>query len=564
MLRGLGNILNQANLALSMFHGLNTTTDVMASHIGLGLRKMVTPKQRVAGVGTLVSGLLPTTPVVNLWRGNNLMKAYRQDLDKIDDPKLRVMVEKIISAGGRARLDPFYHNRAIQSLVQSISDVARGSARQKMVGLAKLPYNIPTSVLEGLAKPILEWLVPRQKLGLFSVMAQHEMKRAETQNLSDEVLLQNLIRVWDSVDNRMGQLVYDNLFWNKVLKDSLMLSIRSVGWNLGSWREYGGTPIDILTTKGRVGHGDVWLSHKMGYAMGAVILYSILGAVITYILTGESPEEPKDYFFTKTGAKNPDGSDERISLPTYAKDWFAYADHPSETVKNKLHPIWAVLADTWQNENYYGVEIRHKDDPIIQQALDLAEFAGKSFLPFSVRNYQKMRRAGHAVWKSGLTSVTGITSAPAYIARTPAHKLMMQYIVDRIPQGARTTEQYEQSQRRKTAKQKLREGVTVTSEERKAFTRTQWKRITTEAKRPPFADSYRRLTFGEALNVYVIASDKERKQVRDILQDKQQRARRDRPGFAQEDTLYKEIMAEEGITDKSYLARRKRRRYVKY
>jgi hypothetical protein len=24
---------------------------------------------------------------------------------------------------------------------------------------------------------------------------------------------------WDSIDNRFGQMVYDNLFWNKALRD---------------------------------------------------------------------------------------------------------------------------------------------------------------------------------------------------------------------------------------------------------------------------------------------------------------------------------------------------------
>jgi hypothetical protein len=47
-------------------------------------------------------------------------------------------------------------------------------------------------------------------------------------------------RAWDSVDNRMGQLVYDNLFWNRAVKDLAMASVRSVGWNLGSVREMGG------------------------------------------------------------------------------------------------------------------------------------------------------------------------------------------------------------------------------------------------------------------------------------------------------------------------------------
>lgn len=47
-------------------------------------------------------------------------------------------------------------------------------------------------------------------------------------------------RAWDSVANRLGQLVYDNLFWNKVLKDLAMGAVRSVGWDVALPREVPG------------------------------------------------------------------------------------------------------------------------------------------------------------------------------------------------------------------------------------------------------------------------------------------------------------------------------------
>ena len=47
-------------------------------------------------------------------------------------------------------------------------------------------------------------------------------------------------RAWDSVANRLGQPVYDNLFWNKVLKDLAMGAVRSVGWDVALPREVPG------------------------------------------------------------------------------------------------------------------------------------------------------------------------------------------------------------------------------------------------------------------------------------------------------------------------------------
>ena len=542
--RVIGNIMNQSNLALSFFHGLNTTTDVMASYIGVGLREMFTRGgQQFRGLGKLLR--TPTSPIENLWRGNRLLKAYRKPLADIEDPELRKAVELVVYAGGRARLDSFYHNHAVKALVKTIRDVVFGSPIGKARALGRLPFNVVTAGLEIAAKPVLEWLVPRQKLGLFAMMANHELRRAKNLGLNDEQVHQRLSEVWDNVDNRLGQLVYDNLFWNKVFKDAAMLSVRSVGWNLGSWREYGGVPIDFITTKGRLGRGDAWLSQKMGYAAGAVTIYAVLGAITMYLLTGRWPDEYKDYFFPKTGYKNPDGSDERLSLPTYAKDWWAYAENPGRTISHKIHPIWQTLGDTWSNEDFYGTEIRNADDPIVSQMLDTTEYIGKQFIPFSVRNAQKMLKAGSPLGRAAITSASGIQSAPSYLTRSVAQKLMSKYIVARIPRGTRTKEQFDRSQLRKVLRDTARAGGDIrTSEALAVFTTKELRRIEKEAEVTPFAGSYKRLTFGEALNVYNVATKKERAQVIGILRGKKARAKKSGPNWPDELKLYKELTRE--------------------
>jgi len=538
--RGLGNVMNQINLAMSLFHGLNTTTDVMASHVGLGLRQMfATSGQFWSGVGNVVTA--PIQPLPNLWRGHKLMKEYKKDLEKIEDPKLKGMVEMIIAGGGRAKMDSFYHVNGIEAITQSFRDIMKGTLKQKAIGTVTLPTRTFMAAVELIAKPVLEFLVPRQKLGLFLKMAEHEMKRAERGTITDEQLMERLTSSWDSVDNRMGQLVYDNLFWNKTLKDAAMLAVRSVGWNLGSWREYGGTATDIISTVGRVKRGDAWLSQKMGYTAGAVITYAVLGAVIQKILTGDEPEEMKDYFFPKTGKRNPDGSIERISLPTYAKDWFSYAKHPLTTISHKAHPMWQMMYESLiSNEDFFGTEIRHKDDPVVQQLIDVAEYVGKSFLPFSVKNYFKMTKAGHAPGKAAATSFSGIAAAPASVSRTPAHELMVDKIVARIPQGARTKAQYEKSQVKKDARNRIRKGENIyeIAGITEILTSREIARLVKDAKEDPIAYSYKRLTLREALDVYAIATPFERKIMLPVLQGKLRRANRRRDDYKDNKKLF--------------------------
>src|SRR6185312_5079823 len=91
----------------------------------------------------------------------------------------------------------------------------------------------PWAAIEKVAEPLMKWWVPRLKMGVFAEMARYELQRLGP-NASDIEIRRALARAWDSVDNRLGQLVYDNLFWHKATKDVAMASVRSVGWNVGT------------------------------------------------------------------------------------------------------------------------------------------------------------------------------------------------------------------------------------------------------------------------------------------------------------------------------------------
>jgi hypothetical protein len=270
-------------------------------------------------------------------------------------------------------------------------------------------------------------LVPRQKLGVFSDMSQFILKKAEREGWSEYKTTMKLQEAWDSVDNRMGQLVYDNLFWHKVTKDLGMASVRSLGWNLGTAREIvgggielGKTPFKAMTAEGRA---SLTMSPKMAYALSLPVVMGLWGAVINYFYTGKPPQEFLDYYYPKTGKIKPDGTEERIALPSYMKDLFALkTEGVQKTFASKLHPELAAIVDMLNNQDYYGGEIRNPNDPVVKQFESIAAYQASQFIPFTVNNALqrlKVEGKGQSSWATWLQSFAGLMLAPAYITRTP-------------------------------------------------------------------------------------------------------------------------------------------------
>jgi hypothetical protein len=303
----------------------------------------------------------------------------------------------------------------------------------------------PASV-EMASKPIMEMLVPRQKLGVAFDMIQYEIERLGP-NATDAQIRKAAGKVWDSVDNRMGQVVYDNLFWNRAVKDLAMASQRSVGWNWGTIREIGGGITDwagfvkeLPRNLARKGYKQTMaqdFTHRMAYVTALPIVAGLMGGTLHYLFTGQAPAELKDWYYPKTGRQDKDGNDIRLSLPTYMKDVWAYASDPVKTVTNKTHPLLSTILEMLANKDYYGTKIHNEDDPGFKQFMDLAIFAGQQFEPFASREGRKLMAEGQTPSRS-LLPMIGITTARTDITRTPAQQLAGELARAKMPVGGRT------------------------------------------------------------------------------------------------------------------------------
>jgi hypothetical protein len=391
---GLGNLLNQAQLGFSAFHLAFTSVDAATSKLALGLYQM--------GHGDFLKGLqsaaqTPLAPFTNIAHGDKLLKEWYGP--GTQGERVAALVDAMMRAGGRAHMDSFYETKITEKMMQAF----------RAFNLPGALLRLPGSLLERAAKPILGYLVPRQKLGVFADIAAYELERLGP-DADPEELQAALARAWDSVDNRLGQLVYDNLFWDRVVKDLALVSVRSVGWNVGTIREVAGAGPDTVrflgeAAKGASGKGgNPDFTPRMSYAIALPLVAGLLGALMYYLWHGHAPKHLKDYFFPT------DSHGHRWSLPTYMKDLYEYATSPIRTAEGKIHPLLATIWEMLENKDFYGKPIRNPHHSLVKQAEDAAEFLAKEFLPLSYRTNSNPHH--HPSQQERLLGIVGVRPAP--------------------------------------------------------------------------------------------------------------------------------------------------------
>lgn len=539
---GLGNLLNQAQLGLSAFHLGFVTIDSITSGLALGIYKGA-KGHFIEGAKT--AGSAAAAPFTNIILGSKVLKEWSRPGSQGEE--IGLITDALEAGGGRARMDAFYHTSVAENMVKAFKSANYFGAF----------FRIPFAAIEITAKPIMEHLVPRMKLGAFANMARFELERnqAELASMSpadrSRRVRELMDNAWDSVDNRLGQLVYDNLFWHKATKDLAMASVRSVGWNIGTFRELGGGLIDYgkaikLITSGH--YKDAEFTHRMSYVIAAPIMAGMIGGTLNYLMTGELPIELKDYFFPRTGGKDEEGNDARAALPSYMKDVFAYQNDIHDaialkqplsafrTILHKAHPAIGMISEMLQNKDYYGAKIVGDQDNFL---LKFAEHGGKQFIPFAGRGILRNIENEGMSWKA-LAPFIGVTPAPKDLNQSDASKLMQKYLSDAKEQGGFERSEHsdirekaihafrtgKQAEGRKIMIEGIRSGV-LTSFTSKSGVREgehvndDVAKILKESKMSYMQAKFKeKMDLPKAMNIYEIATPAERRQLRSLLLEK--------------------------------------------
>jgi len=499
---GAANMLNQFQLGVfSAFHAGFTSLEAVISHAALGIKSLTEGNYKDA------AHYLKTAPMAwlnNPKMGNNIVQEM---LNQGSHPEMAAIIEGLQMAGFRWQMDNRFRTNSTRKMLD------KWAAGNK-AGAALHSLN---AIVEQSARPILEWLVPRQKFGVFGEMYNKWMK--ENPDATHEELRNSAQQIWNRVDSRLGQVVYDRLFMHNVNKNFMQMLLRAPGWTGGTILEVGGGMKDLTAYVKDLAMGKhpKGLTDRAAYTLSLVLVSALINAALTAMFTGEPPEEWQDLIAFKTGNVDEQGNPERFVLPTYLKDIYGYAEQGiPTTLVHKAHPLLSMLGDITSNRNYYGTKVYNEEDNILQKMGDIAGFTIKTFTPFWIQGVAKEQERGGSI-ASQLAPLIGVMPSPSSLNKTAAQKLMQEYGADRLPQGERTQEEQDKADLRRKIYVALRKGDRTQAyqlfktEGRKAgLMPADYVRIMSKSRVEPLINSFKSLTWDQAQRVWDNASDEEK------------------------------------------------------
>ena len=521
-MRAVSNLLNSATLGLSAFHLGFTSCDAIVSQVAVGLFQAL--HGNLKAVPTLLTA--PAAPMTNYMRGLRLQRAMLDP--RKADPAMRILAQMAVRGGMRATIDPFYKTAFTKNFRRAIAGMKMNlqSGRIPMTEGVHVILNLLPMLIEQGMRPIAEYVVPRQKLGVFAQLAELEISR-----LGPDATLEDVRRAMamaaDTTEDRMGQLTYDNLFHNKIAKDLLMLAFRAYGWQFGKYRAMGKMAGEAVGAVNSMAHlRKPKISTNLTYGVALTMTIGLLGGILMKMLSGKNPETLNDLMMPQTGKLDSNGHPQRLMLPSYAKDMISdWHDFPNlkkfgTSFSHKLNPALSMLSDMYNNKDFYGTEIRHDDDSAWQQSLQVCKFLGKSFLPFSVTGTMKLHESGASIAEQTLPFI-GIVPAKASLSMTPAEAKAEELYVDSLPQGSRTQDQADHSALLSKIKASIRMGngtaAGLMADNIATLKTTDLPNILKESGKPAILLHVEKLNLDQGMSVFDLSNDLEKSQLAPML-----------------------------------------------
>ena len=168
-------------------------------------------------------------------------------------------------------------------------------------------------------------------------------RRPELLDAKNERILDwELLQLNKTIDARFGEINWDNVFWDKAIKQTMIATMLSAGWHLGKFRMISGAVHDLTDNlahmdqlrktfreEGTRGVAKRFLTNRIVFAAQYMFATGLKNAVITFLLGGASAAASlalRDLIYPRIG-KDANGRDKRLNMPFWTKDYYnIYSD----------------------------------------------------------------------------------------------------------------------------------------------------------------------------------------------------------------------------------------------
>lgn len=436
----LKNALIPVKLAFSLFHPLHVATIDNVTGVVRATKEMLAGKTNpVEGMATILKngsyyhtlketvGSLPGADIAG--SGNRMLRVMQ---GKIPDAKLtagdRQLMQYMNDGGFIPSISSQYKLGAIENLQRALNQRS-----------ARAIWHIPGAMIQGLGKPIFEHWIPSLKTASYAADVKTALKTDPT--LIDDALKRQIAfrKIAKSVDNRYGEMQYGTLFWNRAVKDIGVLNTLSMGWQLGFIREYGGGMLDAgqaldprtggLARKASEGKLDRPLF--VTYYTTQALLY---GGLMTYWMTGKSPEKWEDYIYPQTGETDEKGKPVRTSTFFYTREFGSIYKHMqidgpgaavADVVSSKASGMIGLATQAITGVNNFGDQIRDPNGRVYTKIEQTVAAALADAEPISMSALENGSNPLKADWwntqfatKKGVMAKVGLSKAPKYVSES--------------------------------------------------------------------------------------------------------------------------------------------------
>jgi hypothetical protein len=413
------NASTRTALAFSGYHALNTAVTAMSDRMGRALAQLFTghPLKAASSLGKVI-----TAPFDYALAGRKLTQQYLRLADY--GPRLEKVVKQ--AAIANARIADRNIDFSATSAGSLIKAAKQGALSKQLANDWRLFKSDPVKqalpviaknfgrILDTASAWLFDHYIPALKNGALYYNMSDYIDRHPFATPDD---LDRAARAFvDSIDNRFGEMMKDNLFWHALPRQIAQMAMLSDSWQIGLFREFAGAGLDV----GRaMRHLDPkYLSTRVTYTLGFMTVSALLGATIAVLAGGKKAGDltMQDLAAPPTGGQNQDGTPERFQIPGHSKDLFEWYDaitslSPTKVLhvmSNKANPLWSNLVEGMTGTNWKGQLVNPTNDfgkAVVRTMQNVAEH----FTPIVVQQYTQGHPKGSKF--SAVTDILGLKPA---------------------------------------------------------------------------------------------------------------------------------------------------------